>query len=109
MTMSYLDEAPVRLSELARRMRVSRQRIHTVLHELRAAGLVELVLDPASGRDKLVQTTGAGERRRERVGAALRRLDEGVAEQLGTEDLARLRELLHRLIALPRLDEETQP
>ncbi|ABK65709.1 MarR family winged helix-turn-helix transcriptional regulator [Mycobacterium avium] len=102
MTMSYLDAAPVKPSDLARRMQVSRQRVHAVLRELSAAGLVELVRDPTSGRDKLIRVTPAGKRRLRRVAAALAELDQRAAEQLGAEDLALLRQLLIRLVAIPR-------
>lgn len=102
MVMSYLSADPVRPSELARRMQVSRQRMHTVLRELRAAGMVELAPDPASARDKLVHVTPAGDRRRGRVTRALRELDDRAAEQLGAEDFRVLRDLLLRLVALPR-------
>lgn len=105
MTMSYLDDEPIRPSALARRMQVSRQRIHVVARELVAADMIRVEPDPNSGRDKLIRITPAGRRRRRRVIAALCHLDQHVAGALGEHELARLRELLLQVAAISR----TQP
>lgn len=102
MVMSYLDDEPVSPSALARRMQVSRQRVHVVVRELTAAGMVRLDQHPGSARDKLVHTTPAGRRRRRRVLDALRTLDQRAARGLGDAELAHLRALLARLTAIPR-------
>lgn len=102
MTMSYLDDEPVSPSTLARRMQVSRQRVHVVARELAAADMIQVDPDPSSGRDKLIRTTPAGRRRRRRVVDALGRLEEHAARAIGDDDLARLRELLRRVASIPR-------
>lgn len=102
MVMSYLDDEPISPSALARRMQVSRQRVHVVVRELIAAGMVRLERSPGSAREKLVHTTPAGRRRRLRVLDALRTRDQRAARELGDDELAHLRALLGRLTALPR-------
>lgn len=102
MVMSYLDDEPVSPSALARRMQVSRQRVHVVVRELITAGMVRLDQNPASARDKLIHTTPAGRRRRLRVLDALRTLDQRAARGLGDAELTHLRALLARLTALSR-------
>lgn len=101
MVMSYLDDEPISPSRLARRMQVSRQRIHVVVRELAAAEMVALERDPDSARDKLIHTTPAGRRRRRRVIDALRALDERAARELGETELRQLRALLVRLTSIP--------
>ena len=109
MVLSYLDDEPVGPSALARRMQVSRQRVHVVMRELVAAGMVRLDRDPSSARDKLVHTTPAGRRRRLRVLDGLRALDERAARGLGDAELAHLRTLLVRLTAVPRAGPDESP
>ncbi|MEU4361319.1 MarR family winged helix-turn-helix transcriptional regulator [Promicromonospora sp. NPDC023987] len=98
MVMSYLDDEPISPSALARRMQVSRQRVHVVIRELIAAGMVQLNQDPRSARDKLIQATPAGRRRRLRVLDALSAREQNAARTLGDADLVQLRALLARLV-----------
>ena len=102
MVMSYLGDEPISPSALARRMQVSRQRVHVVVRELVGAGMVRLDDDPGSARSKLVHITPAGSRRRRRVVEALRSLDGRAAGGLGDAELRHLRVLLLRLTAIPR-------
>lgn len=101
MVMSYLDDEPISPSALARRMQVSRQRVHVVIRELVAAGMVQLDKDPSSARDKLIRTTAAGRLRRLRVLDALRNREQRAERLLGNADIAQLRSLLVRLTASP--------
>lgn len=102
MVMSYLDDDPISPSVLARRMQVSRQRVHVVVRELVSAGMVQLDKDPRSARDKLIRTTEAGRRRRLRVLDALTRREQSAERVLGDAGLAQLRALLVRLTTGPR-------
>lgn len=105
MVMSYIDDEPISPSALARRMQVSRQRVHVVVRELVAAGMVQVDQDPHSARDKLVQSTAAGRRRRLRVVDALRTQEQNARRALGDADLAQLRTLLTRLNSSPHAAE----
>lgn len=99
MMMSYLDDSLVNISDLARAMRVSRQRAHVVVRELVTAEMVHLTPNPLSRREKLVSLTSVGYRRRQRVLEALRSRDERAARSLGDAEIERLRGILIRLIA----------
>ena len=102
MTMSYLDEEAISPSALARRMQVSRQRIHVVVRELAAAEMIRVERDPNSARDKLIRTTPAGRQRQRQVIDALGDLDQRAASVIGEDELARLRELLLQVASISR-------
>ncbi|WP_166984083.1 MarR family winged helix-turn-helix transcriptional regulator [Paramicrobacterium fandaimingii] len=104
MMMSYLGDAPLSPSVLARRMRVSRQRVHVVVRELVSTGMALLEQNPLSGREKLIHVTSQGQLRRRRVIDALRSRDRRAARELGDSELAQLRDLLIRLNAVSPSD-----
>lgn len=58
--MPHLDLDGTRLSELARRMEVSKQAAGQVVDELEASGLVTRIPDPDDGRAKRIVFTDAG-------------------------------------------------
>ena len=94
MVFPYLDAEGTRPADLARRLGMSRQGLQQLVAGLVEQGLVELVADPTSGRSKLVRLT---ERGKESVKAALECLDgleRHLANNLGQENTAQLRELL---------------
>ncbi|MEU4794478.1 MarR family winged helix-turn-helix transcriptional regulator [Streptomyces sp. NPDC023327] len=84
---SVLDDEGTTVSELARRMGVTRQTAHQAVHGLVAAGVLEQIPDPASARQRLIRRTPAGARAHLQAKAALARLEEHLAERIG-EDLA---------------------
>ncbi|MET9548663.1 MarR family winged helix-turn-helix transcriptional regulator [Streptomyces sp. NPDC006627] len=84
---SVLDEEGTTVSELARRMGVTRQTAHQAVHGLVAAGILEQVPDPASARQRLIRRTPEGERAHRLAKAALARIEEQLAARIG-EDLA---------------------
>ena len=94
--MSYLEPGGVRAADIARKMGVSRQHVHTVVRELVEAGVLTQRPDPRSGRDILVSTTAEGERRRLQALVHLAKLESELTERLGADDLALLRSLLVR-------------
>lgn len=96
MLMSYLRPEGVRSAEIARRMGVSRQHVHTVVRELIDAGILTQHTDPQSHRDKIITTTPSGERRRLQALDQLATLEAELAGKLGADNLATLRTLLTR-------------
>lgn len=80
---AVLDDEGTTVSELARRMGVTRQTAHQAVHGLIAAGLLEQVPDPASARQRLIRRTPDGERAHRQAGVILERLEEQLAERIG--------------------------
>ncbi|QEV18320.1 MarR family winged helix-turn-helix transcriptional regulator [Streptomyces alboniger] len=91
---SVLDDEGTTVSELARRMGVTRQTAHQAVHGLVAAGILEQVPDPASARQRLIRRTPEGERAHRRARAAIARLEEQLAERIGEELTGALRTAL---------------
>ncbi|KUH37672.1 MULTISPECIES: MarR family winged helix-turn-helix transcriptional regulator [Streptomyces] len=91
---AVLDDQGTTVSELARRMGVTRQTAHQAVHSLLAAGLVEQVQDPASARQRLIRRTEEGVRAHRQAGIVLERLEEQLAERIGREAVDALRAAL---------------
>lgn len=91
---SVLDEDGTTVSELARRMGVTRQSAHQAVHGLVQLGLLEQAPDPASARRRLIRRTSQGRRAHEQADRVLRRLEETLAERIGRDTVAALRAAL---------------
>ncbi|MGG2459316.1 MarR family winged helix-turn-helix transcriptional regulator [Streptomyces sp. RGM 3693] len=91
---AVLDEQGTTVSELARRMGVARQTAHQAVHGLVAAGLLEQVPDPTSGRQRLIRRTAQGERTHHQASALLERLEEELAGRIGQQAVDALRAAL---------------
>ncbi|MBT2470346.1 winged helix-turn-helix transcriptional regulator [Streptomyces sp. ISL-66] len=91
---AVLDDEGTTVSELARRMGVTRQTAHQAVHGLVATGLLEQVPDPASARQRLIRRTRDGERAHRRARAILDRLEGQLAERIGQETVEALRAAL---------------
>ncbi|MDQ8702828.1 MarR family winged helix-turn-helix transcriptional regulator [Streptomyces sp. LHD-70] len=89
-----LDEGGTTVSELARRMGVTRQSTHQAVHGLITLGLLEQAPDPDSARRRLIRRTPAGERAHEQARCTLARLEQVLAERIGQEHVAALRSAL---------------
>ncbi|MFM9370509.1 MarR family winged helix-turn-helix transcriptional regulator [Streptomyces sp. Da 82-17] len=89
-----LDEDGTTVSELARRMGVTRQTTHQAVHGLITLGLLEQSPDPASARRRLIRRTPSGERAHEQAVRTLARLEEVLAERIGPDQVAALRAAL---------------
>ncbi|PZS30781.1 MAG: MarR family transcriptional regulator [Pseudonocardiales bacterium] len=106
MVMSYLRTGGSRPAEIARQMGVSRQHVHAVVRELVDVGVLTLAPDPSSGRDILITTTVVGEQRRLNALDQLAGLEAEIADRLGPDDLAHLRDLLTRAWGAPTVDRQ---
>ena len=91
---AVLDDQGTTVSELARRMGVTRQTAHQTVHGLVAAGLLEQAPDPASARQRLIRRTREGERAHRQADRTLGRLEEQLAERIGPERVDALRAAL---------------
>ena len=81
----------VSVSDLARRLGVTRQVAHVTVHELVDAGILALHPDPTSGRSKLVRTTATGEARRQQAWRSLHQMEDELGERIGHDVLDALR------------------
>lgn len=90
----HLDLDGTRQTELARRMRVSKQAVHQLVAELEQFGVVERVPDPRDGRATLVCFTDRGARALFDGLAVLGELEVGMREALGESRMAALHDAL---------------
>lgn len=93
-----LDPEGTTVSDLARRIGVTRQSAHQAVHGLVALGLLEQVPDPASARTRLIRVTAEGARVHARAQATLALIEQVLADRIGAGPAAALREAL----TLPR-------
>jgi len=91
---AYLDPRGSRLSEVARRVGVSRQAVHLTAKEMVAAGLVTLEDDATNRSAKLIVPTEHGRASMRAAARAFARLERELARRVGTADAAALRRVL---------------
>ncbi|MFE9707444.1 MarR family winged helix-turn-helix transcriptional regulator [Streptomyces sp. NPDC005930] len=91
---SVLDEDGTTVSELARRMGVTRQTAHQAVHGLVHLGLLEQAPDPASARRRLIRRTPSGRRAHQEANLVLERLEGTLAERIGSDAVGALRAAL---------------
>jgi DNA-binding MarR family transcriptional regulator len=89
-----LDDGGTTISELARRIGVTRQTVHQAVHGLIGMGLLEQVPDPASARSRLIRTTAEGARVHRRALATLAVLEDHLAQRIGEDAITGLRTAL---------------
>jgi DNA-binding MarR family transcriptional regulator len=89
-----LDDAGTTVSELARRMGVTRQSAHQAVHGLIDAGLMEQVPDPSSARARLIRTTAEGRRAHELAQRCIAVMEDVLARRLGETAATALRAAL---------------
>lgn len=93
----HLRREGSRITEIAEQAQLTKQYIGQLVDYLEARGYVERAPDPLDSRAKLVRLTEKG-RQVERVAEeTLQRLEGELAERLGAERMAALRELLVEL------------
>ena len=95
---AVLDEEGTTVSELARRMGVTRQTAHQAAHSLVDAGLLEQVPHPTSARQRLIRRTEKGARAHHQAELLLERLEERLGERIGQEAVDALRAALETAV-----------
>ena len=96
------EEDGLRISELARRARLSKQTLTTLIRRLERAGLVERRDDPSDGRAALIFLTERSQGFKPVAEVALQTLDVLVRKRLGAEQLTSLKDALRELTELSR-------
>lgn len=95
---AHLDRDGTSISELARRLGVTRQSAHALVEGLVELGVVELRPDPGDRRLRLVALTSEGRRLVRRADRHLRDLEDELARRIGA---GRVRSLRRALVADP--------
>jgi DNA-binding MarR family transcriptional regulator len=94
------EEDGLRMGELARRSRLSKQAMTELVRRLERNGLVERRADPSDGRASLIFLTDRSRAFEPVAVAALVELDRLVRERLDAEQLSDLRAGLRELLSL---------
>jgi DNA-binding MarR family transcriptional regulator len=102
--LALLAGRPLGLSDLARRLEVSRQAVHKLANEAAALGYVEFVDSEEDARIKLLRYTQKGWRMAASAEGELERIEARLARAIGPEALAQLKQLL----ALPWSTDERE-
>lgn len=99
-TLAHIDFGGTRLTEIARRMEISKQAVGQLINEMEQMGTVERVPDPEDGRARLVRFTEQGQRQMMRGLGVLKEVEEELAQTLGQGQMEALHGLLLRLLPL---------
>jgi DNA-binding MarR family transcriptional regulator len=94
------EEDGLRMNQLARRARLSKQTMTTMVRRLERDGLVERREDPTDARASLIFLTSRSRRFEPVAASVLGDLDELVYSRLGAQGLANAKEALRELVEL---------
>jgi len=93
---AHMGRQPIGLSELARRLAVSRQAVHKLACEAASHGLVEFIESDKDGRVKLLRFTTQGWAMSANAAQELQCIEQELIDMLGEADVAELRRILAR-------------
>ena len=91
---AHLAGRPIGLSELARRLAVSRQAVHKLASETAKLGYVEFIDSPNDARVKLLRFTPKGWDMAESAKQELMAIEQELAQQIGADALQTLKDIL---------------
>lgn len=103
----HIDLEGTRLTELARRLGISKQAVGQLVDELEDMGTLERIPDPADGRAKLIRFRGGTGPIMEGL-KILGELEAEISEELGPRRSARLHRDLLRLLELLEARDEVK-
>ena len=95
MAMVYLTEGIDRPSDLAAKLRVSKQATQQALKALQKKGIIEMTPDPQNGRQKHVVFTDYGRKLGETAKQGLFELEAQLSQRIGVTQLKNLRSALN--------------
>jgi DNA-binding MarR family transcriptional regulator len=93
---AHMPRKPVSISELARRLAVSRQAVHQTVAEAVRRGILELVEDPQDARVRKVRFTDKGVAMVRSASQSVKAIESDLERRLGPRDFAALRRILSR-------------
>lgn len=96
----HIDPAGSRVTDLAARAQMAKPSMGYLVDHLEAAGYVRRDPDPADGRARLARLTDRGWQQVEDALDTLAAIEAEIADALGHDDVARLRDLLARVGAV---------
>src|SRR4029079_11374484 len=88
-----------RMTEIAKRLEVTKQAIGPLVDDLVAAGMVERIPDPSDQRAKLIRWTRQGRRALEHGLGVLAQLEREIAASVGRARMAALADTLEAVVA----------
>ena len=91
---SYLGHAPVPMSELARRLKISRQAVHQLVNEGIHSGFLELLDSSADKRVKMVQFSEEGYKMASVALGEIAKAEKELQNCIGIENVKELRRIL---------------
>ncbi len=94
----HIDKEGTRLTELARRLGVTKQAVGQLVGDLEQMGMLERVDDPVDGRAKLVRFTDRGLRGIEHGLSVLRGLESQLEHRLGRRRMRDLHLTLQQIV-----------
>ena len=94
------EEDGLRMGELARRARLSKQTMTTMIRRAERDGLIERRADPSDARASLVFLTPRSRKFEPVAAATLHELDRTVRDRLGVQGLASIKDALRELSSL---------
>jgi len=89
-----IGQGPISLSELARRLAISRQSLHETITAACGHGLVELVGDATNKRIRIARFTEAGKHMSRTVVQVDRELERELARRIGNDNVQTLKNIL---------------
>ena len=101
----HLDRDGMRIGDLARDARVTRQAVAQVVADLERMGIVEVVADPADGRAKVVRYTDHGQRGFAVAEGIFAGIERRYASALGPRALSTTRSVLEAIARDHRKEE----
>ncbi len=94
MMMVYISEGVDRPSDLAKRLRVTKQAVRQGLKELIAKDILTIEPDPSNGRQKLIRFTDHGRELRDIAREGLENLEATLKRHIGVEPVKAMRKAL---------------
>lgn len=91
---SYLGDNPVPMSELARRLKISRQAVHQLVVESLNSDFLEVIDSPKDKRIKLVKFSANGKKMSDVALAEIHQAERELAKHLGEDNVKELRRIL---------------
>lgn len=91
---SYLGSAAVPMSELARRLKISRQAVHQLVTEGVKSNFLELINCPNDKRIKLVQFSDEGQKMAAVAISEINNAEQELKRKIGAKNVAELRRIL---------------
>lgn len=94
----HLGSGPVRASQIVQQCDVSKQAVSQQLAHLERNGYITVTPDPEDHRARVIALTERGEAAQHLVKRLLAEIESDWATDVGTDDMARLRAVLRRLL-----------